>query len=170
MNHSTLAMAARKTYDSDAVLELIERQGAAPNIPSKTTVAGKVAFSARSTRAAKPSRVCSAASTIIAAPPPNRTSSPQLPRRDLPHRRRPMAVKGAPCNSARAQPMGIALLRAASRMDHCSLSWLWPQQSLDMAARGVPRSPRQGPDRAFQPRPARRRNFDIGNPAELRSC
>jgi transposase len=69
---------ADKAYDSNAIRDLIERQGAVPNIPSKANRRWKSCFSrSRSTKAETQSSACSAASRIIVASPRATTSRPQ---------------------------------------------------------------------------------------------
>ncbi len=58
---------ADRAYDTNPVRQLIEAQGAAPNIPSKVTRLWKSCFSLCSTRAATPSSACSAGSRTSAA-------------------------------------------------------------------------------------------------------
>jgi transposase len=67
---------ADKAYDSNAIRDLIERQGAVPNIPSKANRRWKAASRAHSTKAETRSSACSAVSRIIAASPPATTNSP----------------------------------------------------------------------------------------------
>lgn len=68
---------ADKAYDSNAIRDLIERQGTVPNILSKANRHWKAASHARYTKAAMPSNACSAASKIFAESLPATTSSAQ---------------------------------------------------------------------------------------------